>query len=136
MAASGPKAKATQRTKLAGGKKQVVGGGVAAIVRISRQVVAEFDALRSQIARERAAESKRWDMLWELAGRAIEGTPPIYRARYDSFKAFVAEEFPGESVRSATRNILVAHSFTAAGQQCMDGRCETARTAPRPDSAP
>lgn len=82
--------------------------------RVSRAARAEFDALRAQIDRERTAETKRWDVLWELVARATEGSPALYRARYESFKDFVAAECPGESVRSASRNILVARSFTAA----------------------
>ena len=85
-------------------------------VRLTRATAAlrkESEKARHRIAQLKGQGSVAYDALWEEVDRVLDGDPPLYLGGgYKTKEAFIAKELPGETLRSVTRNVLVARSFS------------------------
>ncbi len=107
----------TRTSKGRGKKPASVPAGLE--VRLTRATAAlrkEFEKARERIAQLKGQGSVAYDALWEEVDRVLEGDdgdPPLYfGGGYKTKEAFIAKELPGETLRSVTRNVLVARSFS------------------------
>lgn len=77
----------------------------------------QFTEVRRKIAKLRAQGSASFDELYEEIGDILDSDPPLYVAGgYRTKEAFIAAELPGETLRSVSRNVLVARCFTPADE--------------------
>ncbi len=83
------------------------------LVRATSDLKKHFAEAQTSLRKLRGEGTKSFDALYELIGHILTSDPPLYiGGGYRSKEDFIASELPGETLRSVTRNILVARCFS------------------------
>lgn len=90
-----------------------------AAARVKKDLAREQARLRAALDRKldqlhalRREGASSWDRQWEIVGDILWAEPPLWRGAFKSESELIRKELPGETMRSARRNAIVAAAFT------------------------